>query len=372
MKYTIKAEANTAQIYIYGFIDPFDCSSAEFAERFRELDGKYDTIEIRINSPGGSVFEGVAMFNMIRKCQATTIAYIDGIAASMGSVIAMACSKIYMSKYGRMMVHAPSGWVDGSAAEMQNYAGMLESITNDLASIYSERTGLTAEEAKTKWLSGGDKWFTPQEAVDAKLIDGIYDGMPISEPKAMTGKPEDMWKFYNKLEYNPNQITDMKKIIAILASAGIALPGDANEDAISAKLEEHFRNHNANVQAKLDEKQNKINELQGIVDGHQTEKIKGIVDAAIVAGKFEETQREAYTKMLVADFDNANSIIGSLQPIKTIAAQIKSEEASNERATWTFEDYSKKDPKALAEIKANDAAKYKKLFKDQYGVEPKK
>src|SRR5574343_79136 len=156
---------NTAEIYLYGYIG-FDITANDFANELKSLTKDFANIIIRINSGGGSVFEGIAIYNLIKNSRSIINIYIDGIAASMGSVIAMSGRKIYMSKYARIMMHCPSGSADGDSKSLRETADRLDSIEKDLTDIYAQRTGLPADQAKSKFMQPGvNKWLSAQEAL---------------------------------------------------------------------------------------------------------------------------------------------------------------------------------------------------------------
>ena len=142
-------ENNIAEILLYGYIGE-DVISGDFVRELKRLENVNKKINIRINSGGGSIFEGLAIFNAIKNCKAEVIGYIDGIAASMGSVIAMACKKVYMSKVAMFMTHRASGMAFGNANDMRTYAQLMETLESAICSIYAAKTGLTTEQAKQK------------------------------------------------------------------------------------------------------------------------------------------------------------------------------------------------------------------------------
>lgn len=190
-------ENKTAEILLYGYIGGDDVVALDFVRELRALEKTCDLINIRINSVGGSIFDGFAIFNAIRAAKCNVDTYIDGIAASMASVIALAGRKCYMSKVARYMSHRASGGCFGNADELRTNAELLEGLESDISNIYAARTGLTPEEAKAKYLPvGKDRWITAQEALSEKIIDGIYDA-PMPELNVpQDAKVEDMWEAY--------------------------------------------------------------------------------------------------------------------------------------------------------------------------------
>lgn len=128
-------------------------------------------LRVRINSPGGSVFDGVAIANALRLHPANVTVQIDGLAASIASVIAMAGDRVVMTPQSQMMIHDASGLCMGNEAETREWADVLGSISDTIAAVYAERGG--GEPAEWRAVMRAEKWYTPQQAVDAGLADEV-------------------------------------------------------------------------------------------------------------------------------------------------------------------------------------------------------
>lgn len=138
----------------------------------RELDGlAAKTVHVRINSPGGSVFDGMAVYNALREHDARIITHIDGLAASMASVIALAGDEVRMSESAFLMIHDPWTITIGDAEQLRKDAALLDKIGGQAAHIYQAKTGATSDEVRG-WMEA-ETWFTGQEAADAGFIDAI-------------------------------------------------------------------------------------------------------------------------------------------------------------------------------------------------------
>ena len=144
-------------------------SALQFTEQLRNLDSK--TLTVRINSPGGDVFDGITMYNQLVAHQADVRVIIDGIAASAASIVAMAGDKISMAEASQMMIHDAWTIAAGNEAVMREIAEVLERIDGQIAGIYATRTGRRA----STWceIMNKDSYFTPEEAVEAKLADEV-------------------------------------------------------------------------------------------------------------------------------------------------------------------------------------------------------
>jgi len=132
--------------------------------------GEIDTLNVYINSGGGSVFAGQAIYNIIKRCKAgIKNAYIDGLAASMASVIPLACDKVYMPSNATMMVHNPICGVYGNAGELRVIADRLDKIRESILDVYKEKTGL--DETKLIELMDAETWMTAKEAIAMGFAD---------------------------------------------------------------------------------------------------------------------------------------------------------------------------------------------------------
>ncbi|AKD38147.1 putative Clp-like protease [Pasteurella multocida subsp. multocida OH4807] len=157
--FSIKAGANdTADISIYDEIGGWGISAKAFAKQLKDL-GNVKKINLHIHSPGGSVFDGMAIFNLLNNHSAKKTVYIDGLAASIASVIAMVGDVVIMPENAMMMIHKPWGIQGGDAEDMRKYADLLDKIEETLISAYTKKTGKSAEElaemlAEETWLNG--------------------------------------------------------------------------------------------------------------------------------------------------------------------------------------------------------------------------
>ncbi len=144
--YTIKAAGNSqsADIRIYEEIGNWGITAEQFSDDLTAL-GDIAHINLHIHSPGGDVFDGIAIYNLLNKHPAKITVQIDGLAASMASVIAMAGDRIVMPENALMMIHKPWGITGGDANDMRGYAELLDKVENVLIPAYARKTGKSAE-----------------------------------------------------------------------------------------------------------------------------------------------------------------------------------------------------------------------------------
>ena len=158
-----------AEIAIYDEIGYFGVTASDFVRDISAI--KASSITLRINSPGGDVFDGVAIYNAIQRHKATVTAYVDGIAASAASFIAMAADRVVMSPHSQMMIHEASGLVIGNADDMRQMSDILDKSSDNIASIYAKKSGGTTEEWRARMKE--ETWMSDREAVELGLADAI-------------------------------------------------------------------------------------------------------------------------------------------------------------------------------------------------------
>lgn len=167
---TVKDGGKTAELHIYDFIgeDFFgDGISARNVVRELNAAGPLERIEVRINSPGGVVADGNAIYNALVRHQARVVVNIDGHALSAASVIAMAGDDILMAENAMMMIHEAWGVTRGPAADHEASATVLRKLSEAAANVYAKRSGLGREELLK--LMADETWFTADEAKDKGL-----------------------------------------------------------------------------------------------------------------------------------------------------------------------------------------------------------
>jgi ATP-dependent protease ClpP protease subunit len=160
-----------ARVEIYDVIGPSWAGMIDtklVAQHLKDA-GELSDIEVRINSPGGSAFDGLAIHNILKDHPAKVTVVIDGVAASAASLIAMAGDTIRIPKNAMMMIHEASGYVFGNKAELSKAIDMLDGVNRAGVATYVAKSKQSAEKV-AQWMND-ETWFTGQEAVDAGLAD---------------------------------------------------------------------------------------------------------------------------------------------------------------------------------------------------------
>ncbi len=168
-----------ADIMIYGPIGDSWLEESVTARRLvaeiRDLEKTHNRINVRINSPGGSVFDGLAIFNALQGSSAQIHTWNEGLAASMAAVILMAGQKVHAAKNSLMMLHSPSTGVWGNAREIRQALIALEKVQNSLVECMLARTDKTREEVEAAYFDYSDHWLSAEEALEECFIDEVVD-----------------------------------------------------------------------------------------------------------------------------------------------------------------------------------------------------
>jgi ATP-dependent Clp endopeptidase proteolytic subunit ClpP len=169
--YKITAKANKAKILIYEQIGETFFGEGVSAKKFiNELDGlNVSSIDLHINSPGGNVFDGTSIYNALVAHDAVVNVIIDGIAASIASVIAMAGDTIEMPENSLLMIHDPSALVMGTAKDMEKMAEILGKIKGGM--IKSYQTKLAMDDDEISEMMSSETWLTANEAAELGIVD---------------------------------------------------------------------------------------------------------------------------------------------------------------------------------------------------------
>ncbi|MBN8668764.1 MAG: ATP-dependent Clp protease proteolytic subunit [Chitinophagales bacterium] len=373
--FKINAVSKTkAEILLYGYIDPYDVSASSFVRDLRELEKNYKQIDVRINSGGGNVFDGFAIYNALKNSSSQIETFVDGVAASMASVIALAGKKVHMSKVARIMTHQPSTGGYGTSDELRKNAELLDAMEKTVCAVYAEKTGKTTEECKTIFLNGKDNWFTAEEALKNGLIDSIYDmEEQIVEPKNVTGERQ-VYDHYRELfaaKYDKTPITNMSKIVmSVTMLAALNLREDADNAAIEAAFQRTLDKAKQfdTIKAQLDAKTTELNSLK---ESANKEKVASMLQAALQEKKISVEMKGVLEKQYAGKPEELEELLGGMKAFASITSHIKTEHGnmSNKEMSAEYEKLDKEG--SLPELKSKDLERFKQLYKARFGVEYK-
>jgi ATP-dependent Clp endopeptidase proteolytic subunit ClpP len=201
--------AREATIYIYGAIGGIDWDTYEeintaskFTAEFKEIEKDADTIHIRINSPGGSVFEGLAIYNAIFASTKHIITYNDGLCASMAALILLSGDEIHAFKNSILMIHNSSSSYWGNKKEVEEQLQASEKIDAALGTAIEDRLKISAEEVAKDYLNYKDNWFNAEEAEGLGFYDKIIQKEKAQVPEdIMQLKPKDLVNKYAAMTF---------------------------------------------------------------------------------------------------------------------------------------------------------------------------
>lgn len=164
------------KVLIYDEIGGWGIRAIDLINEINSGDTKLP-LNVYINSPGGDLVEALAIFNVIKRYEGYTTAYIDGIAASSASYISMAFDKVVMPENTMMMIHDPISYAVGNADDMRETADLLDKFKNSILSGYADKSGKTVDEISA--LLSNETWLTAKEALDIGFADEIIDAIEV-------------------------------------------------------------------------------------------------------------------------------------------------------------------------------------------------
>jgi len=225
---------------------------ADFGEIMNCAENAVDVLDIEINSPGGSVFDGYTIYQEIKSLRDRGVVVnvtITGMAASMASVIAMAADKISIVKHGRMMIHDASSGAVGNAQSLRKTADLLEAISEDIAVIYGDRTGM--DKTKIRKMMMIETWMNASEALENGFVDEVL-GVQVDIRQA--SEQSSHMSFLNRLT-NPSSEESIERIAALEADiTAQAAEFQAKLEAAEMALQEaaEITAHNIELRAKAE------------------------------------------------------------------------------------------------------------------------
>lgn len=370
----IQAKSNEeAEVFLYGTVGTWDrINATDFIAKLQQLQRDYKRVTFRLHSPGGGIIEGMAIYDAMRNSSLHIRTQVDGIAASMGSILALGGDEVVITENARFMVHQGRGGMVGSAKEMRNYADLMDSMNEQLAEIYAKRTGKTKAWILENWMAEGkDTWFTAKEAREEKLVDEIVKGKVQKQAASLQGF-DAMVAFYDSAldeqtaePFNEETKNRMKQL-----AKHLDLPEDATEQQF-------------------------IDAVEGIRKAGATNSVATLILLGKKSGLITEENEATYTALAEKDFSSVKALVegykapegkqgeqdteGGAQAkstapahesivdaIKSLTGQVKGGNA-NDRSAWTLEDWQNKDEAGLLKMKQTETAKYDALVKAYYG-----
>lgn len=215
-KFEVKNEGDTASIYVYDAIGSyFGIEAKQFVNDLNSI--KAPNISLHINSPGGDVFEAKAIASAIKQHPAKVTAYIDGLAASAATTIALAADEVVMAEGAFFMIHNAWSLAIGDGAEMRKVADMLDKISDSIANEYVAKTGASKDQVNS-WMNA-ETWFNAEEAKAQGFIDSVQTGSKASNLWDLTGY-DNAPKIENKSDEPDFDIEHLQRRMKMLERIG--------------------------------------------------------------------------------------------------------------------------------------------------------
>jgi len=259
--YKIKNKSSeVSDVYLFNDIGTFGITAQSFIDEIKQYEDR--ELNIHINSLGGEVFEGMAIYSIIQRRTSKTTVYIEGIAASIASVIALAADEVIMSENSLLMIHNAWGGTQGEAKDMRKQAEILDKITNEIAEVYVKKTKIPYNEIVE--MMDEETWLTAEEAVALGFVDSI------SEPIKVAAK-YDVSKYKNITNKKVEQILSLTKKREIKMTEELKNWFNSKVEEIIAKVKDSKdveTVESVNVEVKLSDNEeimNKFSDLDGTI-----------------------------------------------------------------------------------------------------------
>jgi ATP-dependent Clp endopeptidase proteolytic subunit ClpP len=365
LKYIQNLSKDSADIYLYDEIG-YGVNAQGFVNELNYLSNSLEipVINVRINSPGGSVIDGMGIFAAIQNSKAEVNTYIDGIAASAAGFIAMAGKKRYMAAHALLMMHNVSGGYSDDPEEQVRINNAINAMETSIATILSNNSGLSLEDVKLKM--NQETWINANEALELKFVDSVFD----NTPKKRMAKNE-LYDLVNSI-VKPN-INKMNKVLNYFN-----LDETATEEVVIEKIDAIKTESQNEVDALKAEKEALENELN-VLKAEKTAKEEAEKDVlavaevenAINAGKFDAAKKEELVNTAKNDLEGFKNLVLSIKTavapdITNLMNKGKSGKQDDNRETWNILDWQKKDPNGLKNIMDNEPETYKRLYNEHY------
>lgn len=337
-------------ILLYGEIGDYaDVGAEDVIRQLTAAERSYRKIDVRINSVGGDVAAGIAIFNFLRQSQADITIYIDCIAASTASFIAGCGKPVKISRFGQFMIHRPMSDVFGDAAKLKDCVAHLEQVEDTLCEIYAARTGKTVEEIRATYMDGRDHWLTAEEAQEQGFVDEIFDDDRPAVSASLA--PRERCERYTALYIEHVSLKNQKQMIEKIKTRP-TFSDCADEAAVMTRLDEvvnKAKEHDA-VVAERDALQAKVADLEQ----KEREATEAAYDAEVETAREEERigadEVPSFKALMRKDPENTRALIGARKPKRRIT-QVIASAASNGDAKTDKDFLAEREAEVLAKLK---------------------
>lgn len=217
----LNKSATEAEVVIYAGIgqdwwgDGSMISAKQFSDELKKVPDTVNTINVRINSPGGDVFDGIAIYNRLKQHKAKKVVYIDGLAASIASIIALAGDEIKIGEGALYMIHLPWTFAYGNRMDLDNTVNRLMDVEEQMLGIYAKKTGMDRGEIRT--MLEKESWLGADEAIEKGFVDSKAEDTIAIAASAIKNSP---WigkkpeKYFSDREATQEKINELKNKVS--------------------------------------------------------------------------------------------------------------------------------------------------------------
>lgn len=336
----------------------------DYAVNFLEV----KEIIININSQGGSVLEGFSIVSAMRQAISKgirVVTNVEGIAASIAGIIAVAGQERNIVDYGRLMIHDP--FFTGGKKLSEKMQNQLDNIRESLVTILHNNSNVDKEVVSQ--LMGAETWLDAQEAVNSRLMDNMVSTH--RQDLRLTNEAELIYNAVN-IEFN-NKILEMELENKV----------EELENSLTAKVEEvsGLENKVEELSTELEGSKNELEEVKNELETSKTaleaatevnnelkkQIAEGVVNNAIEAGKIKEDKKEFFLKLASNDMECFSNLLEGIEtPKVSISNMIQEPLNENPRKDWNYMKWQKEDPKGLEDLKNSNPVEFEKLRKEYY------
>lgn len=372
--YEVTNQNATPEIKIYGYIGQWDeVDYKGFQNAFRNILSTSKEMTVRMHCGGGSVYEGLAIYDLMRSSDSNITVIVEGMAASMGSIIALGGDVVKMSENGFFMMHAPKIGCSGSKEELDSALKQLAGAETRLREIYKERIGVTDEMINEWFKPSQETWLDSAQCLSLKICDEVVTPTKKRLSNALKNiakkTPEQIFATYEgelpNENINPNKIEMKNRIMIMLAAASIThtLTAASSDEDVEKTLND--------VLAKA----KRCDVAEAAMKTFTAANAKTLIDTAVEEGKIPATEKEQWLTDAIESPELTARAISRMAGKPDLNAGINRDnkevitgqhESLKNRGDWTFDKWQAEDPKGLAKLEDEAPADFEKLFNAKF------
>lgn len=343
-------------LYLYNDVDSWSRQDI-----IRALEGNSNDVVLHIHSVGGSVIEGNLVCNAIKNYKGNVIGIVDGMAASMATMIFLSCKERKIVSNGFLMIHAPSCGLQGNADELEMMGKVLKSIEEQFKAFLLQNTKFNEAEVNTL-MNGKDHWFSAEEALAKGLVHEVISAVDTQAKLAKTQlvASTDFKHFFSNYHLHKNKPMKItSQATQILAKHNIVM-----DDA------EGIIEHLTQLVEKQATQQVELNNKLEAIEKKTTE---ALIQSAITAKKINESQKALFEKIAKdSGNDSLRMVLDSMVAPMSLTAQIAAAQqgGSPSEVLKTWDEWQEKNPRGLEKMENENPEQFSALYKTKYGVVP--